>query len=133
MLKDFIITTKALSDETRVRILNLLMHNELCVCQLMDILGMGQSTVSKHLGILKNAGLIEVEKRGTWSFYRLSRDRTNKHGSDFIRFLSSLPKDDPVMQEDEKRMKKVTQKGIAFCSTIKLSRKLRERNNYYAR
>ena len=129
MLRDFIRTSKALSDETRVRIMSLLTHNELCVCQLMEILSMGQSTVSKHLGILKNAGLIEAEKRGTWSFYRLSRDKANRHSSGFIRILSSLPKDDPFMQNDEKELKKVNKKGITFCSTIELSRRLRERSN----
>ena len=129
MLKDFIKTSKALSDETRVRIVSLLMHNELCVCQLMEILGMGQSTVSKHLGILKNAGLIEAEKRGTWSFYRLSRDKANRHNLDFIRILSSLPKDDAFIQNDKKKLIKVNKKGITFCNTIALSRKLKNRSN----
>ncbi len=126
MLKDFILLSKALSDETRVRILNLLTHNELCVCQLMEILGMGQSTVSKHLGILKNAGIIEAEKRGTWSFYKISKDKANRYSLDFIRVLSSLPKDDPFIQNDEKKLKKVNQKGTAFCNTIELSRRLRK-------
>jgi ArsR family transcriptional regulator len=129
MLKDFIRSSKALSDETRVRILNLLRHHELCVCQLMEILGMGQSTVSKHLGILKNAGLIEAEKRGTWSFYKLSHDRENRHNLDFIRMLSSLPSDDPFIQKDEKKLKGINTKGIVFCNTIALSRKLKERSN----
>ena len=130
MLKEFIKTSKALSDETRVRIVSLLTRNELCVCQLMEILGMGQSTVSKHLGILRNAGLIEAEKRGTWAFYRLSRDKANRHGADFIRILSSLPKDDPLMQADEKKVKQVNKKGITYCNTIELGRRIRERSNH---
>ncbi|MCL4479289.1 MAG: metalloregulator ArsR/SmtB family transcription factor [Deltaproteobacteria bacterium] len=130
MLKDFIKTSKALSDETRVRIVSLLMRNELCVCQLMEILGMGQSTVSKHLGILRNAGLIEVEKRGTWSFYGLCRDKANRHNLDFIRILSSLPTDDPFIQNDEKKLKKVNKKGLTFCNTIELGRRIRERSNH---
>ncbi len=129
MLNDFIRTSKALSDETRVRIVSLLMRNELCVCQLMEILGMGQSTVSKHLGILRNAGLIEVEKRGTWSFYGLCRDKANRHNLDFIRLLPFLPKDDPFLQKDGKKLKEVNKKGVAFCSAITLNRRLRERSN----
>lgn len=128
MLKDFIRTSKALSDETRVRIVSLLTHNELCVCQLMEILGMGQSTVSKHLGILRNAGLIEVEKRGTWSFYRLSRDKANRQSADFIRILSSLPKDDPLMHADERKVEQVNKKGITYCNTIESGRRIRERS-----
>ena len=130
MLNDFIRTSKALSDETRVRIVSLLMRNELCVCQLMEILGMGQSTVSKHLGILRNAGLIEVEKRGTWSFYGLCRDKANKHNLDFIRILSSLLKEDPFIQNDDKKLKKVIKKGMTFCNTIELGRRIRERSNH---
>ena len=129
MLKDFIRSSKAVSDETRVRILNLLRHNELCVCQLMAILGMGQSTVSKHLGILKNAGLIEPQKRGTWSFYRLSKDNVNRHNLDFMSILASLPKDDPFIMKDENKLKKVSDKDIAFCNTLGLSRRLGERSS----
>lgn len=109
--------------------MTLLTQNELCVCQLMEILGMGQSTVSKHLGILRNAGLIEAEKRGTWSFYRLSQDKTNTHNLDFIRLLPSLPQDDPLLQKDNKKLKEVNKKGVAFCSAITLNRRLRERSN----
>ncbi len=130
MLRDFVRSTKAMSDETRVRILNLLAHSELCVCQFMVILGMGQSTVSKHLGILKNAGLIEMEKRGTWSFYRLSQDKTNTHNRDFIRLLPSLPKDDPILQKDNRSLNEVSKKGVAFCSTVALKKKQSERSTH---
>lgn len=128
MLNDFIKLSKAVSDETRVRILKLLTKNELCVCQLMEILSMGQSTVSKHLGTLKNAGLIESEKRGTWAFYRLSQDRANRHNSGFIRLLSSLSDDDPFIQKDWKKLKEVNKKGINYCNTMELSKRLRERS-----
>ncbi len=128
MLNDFIKLSKAVSDETRVRILKLLTKNELCVCQLMEILSMGQSTVSKHLGTLKNAGLIESEKRGTWAFYRLSQDRANRHNPGFIRLLSSLSDGDPFIQKDRKKLKEVNKKGINYCNTMELSKRLRERS-----
>lgn len=122
MLKDFTGISKRLLDETKVRIVNILKHNELYVCQLIKILGMGQSTVSKHLGILKNGGIIDMEKeKDTWSFYKLFKDKANRHSLDFIRILLSLPKDDPFMQTDVKKLKNVSKKDIAFCSTIKLS------------
>lgn len=63
---------KALTDETRLRIIGLLFEGELCVCDLTHALGMPQSTVSRHLAHLKNAGLVTDRRCKTWAFYRLS-------------------------------------------------------------
>jgi ArsR family transcriptional regulator, arsenate/arsenite/antimonite-responsive transcriptional repressor len=65
---------KALSDETRLRILSLLTAGELCVCELMATLNLPQSTVSRHLAYLRNAGLVEDRRQGVWMFYRLAED-----------------------------------------------------------
>jgi len=65
---------KALGDETRLRILNLLQEGELCVCDLTHALGLPQSTVSRHLAILKKAGLVADRRNRTWAFYRLADD-----------------------------------------------------------
>lgn len=66
---------KALSDETRVRIMTLLTHGELCVCDLTEILGLPQSTVSRHLATLRQAGLIQDRRQGVWIYYRLGESR----------------------------------------------------------
>ena len=60
---------RALADETRLRILNLLSRRELCVCQIMEVLGIGQSKVSRHLAHLKNAGLVNDRREGLWMYY----------------------------------------------------------------
>ena len=66
---------KALADPTRIGIVNrLAAADELCVCVLTDEFELSQPTISHHLRILREAGLIEGEKRGTWSWYRLNRD-----------------------------------------------------------
>lgn len=65
---------KALGDETRLRILNLLQEGELCVCDLTHSLCLPQSTVSRHLAILKKAGLVADRRNRTWAFYRLAGD-----------------------------------------------------------
>ena len=62
---------KALSDETRLRILALLSVDEMCVCDLMAILDLPQSTVSRHLAYLRNAGWVEDRRQGVWMYYRL--------------------------------------------------------------
>ena len=63
---------KALGDETRIRAVLVLRDHELCVCQIVELLELAPSTVSKHLQILKEAGLVESRKKGRWVYYRLS-------------------------------------------------------------
>jgi ArsR family transcriptional regulator len=65
-------TCKALGDETRLRIVALLAHGELCVCHLEQGLKLTQPTASRQLAILKNAGIVESRRQGTWIHYRLS-------------------------------------------------------------
>ena len=63
---------KALADSNRLKILKLLKEGELCACELTIALSNSQSTVSHHLSVLKNAGLIKERKEGKWSYFRLS-------------------------------------------------------------
>ena len=63
---------RALGDETRVRILALLVHGELCVCHLENALGLSQPNCSRQLGILKAAGIVDSRRDGTWVYYRIS-------------------------------------------------------------
>lgn len=62
---------KALGDETRLRLVALLAHGELCVCHLEEALGLSQPHVSRHLAILRAAGLVEARRDGSWVFYSL--------------------------------------------------------------
>ncbi|NOZ25041.1 MAG: winged helix-turn-helix transcriptional regulator [Nitrospirae bacterium] len=127
-LRDFILQAKAVSDETRVRILKLLDGRELCVCQLMEILGTGQSTVSKHLGILRTAGLVECRKEGTWTFYRLPEKPVNTHSLAFTRLLSSCLDGDAVIAEDRRRLKKTAGKDArTICRTAEARRGLKSK------
>lgn len=72
---------KALSDETRLRILSLLKEGELCVCDIAETLEMTQPNISFHLGMLKEAGIIRDRKNGRWIYYSLDESDM------FIRFL----------------------------------------------
>jgi Predicted transcriptional regulators len=69
---DIVFIFKALADENRLRILNLLKNGELCVCDIEGVLGIKQSNTSRHLNKLKMAGLIVPEKKSQWVYYRLS-------------------------------------------------------------
>lgn len=64
---------KALADETRLRILNLLVRGELCVCDIMKILEIGQSKASRHLVYLRNAGFVTDRRVGTWKYYAMTQ------------------------------------------------------------
>lgn len=70
-MKDFVAVTKALSDESRVRALYALRSGELCVCRIIALLGLAPSTVSKHMSVLKHAGLVQCRKEERWMYYRL--------------------------------------------------------------
>lgn len=63
---------RALGDETRVRIVALLVHGELCVCHLEEALGLSQPNCSRQLGILKSAGIVDSRRDGTWVYYRIT-------------------------------------------------------------
>ena len=71
LLEDYIVVMKAAGDRTRVRIPKMLQGGEICVCQVMAVLGMSSSTVSKHLSILKMAGLVRIDVMGDGSITAL--------------------------------------------------------------
>ena len=92
---------KALSDETRLRIVKLLEKGELCVCDIVAALDIVQPKASFHLGVLKDAGLIQDRREGKWMHYRI-------HDSDVFRrmlILTTLEKvPERIMVEDKKRL-----------------------------
>ncbi len=67
---------RAFADETRLRVLNLLLEGELCVCDLCDVLKTAQPKVSRHLAYLRRAGLVQVRQSGKWKFYALAHRPT---------------------------------------------------------
>ena len=74
-MKAFIKVMKALSDPNRVKILKLLQHKKMCVCELQGVLGISQPTVSKHLKVLEEAGLVTYKEDGLWVNYSLADGR----------------------------------------------------------
>jgi DNA-binding transcriptional ArsR family regulator len=112
-METFIQQTRAISDPARVRMLKLLHGGELCVCEIMDVMGLGQSTASKHLGILKAAGMAESRKEGTWSYYRLA-EKARGHNRDFLKFIDARLNDDEAVKKDRKRLEK---RKLTGCRT----------------
>jgi ArsR family transcriptional regulator, arsenate/arsenite/antimonite-responsive transcriptional repressor len=106
-MRDLMAVAKALADETRVRILMALMPQELCVCQIVELLGLAPSTVSKHLSILKQARLVEGRKEERWMFYRLSGDDAPAAAKQMTALVAQLLAADAGRRDDAKRLKQI--------------------------
>ena len=101
---------KALADTNRLRILNLLLHGELCVCDIQYVLEATQPNVSRHLSYLKNSGLVLDRRDGYRIFYRLADP---KHGTKkrLFEFLQDAYKNEPQLQADKKRLREAIEAG----------------------
>jgi arsenate reductase/ArsR family transcriptional regulator len=106
-VRDFELALKAVGDPTRTRILKLLERGGLCVCQVQAVLGLAPSTVSKHLTILKLAGLVEDRRDGKWIEYRLADESRNPHANPVLGLLRGPLDRDPAVLSDQKRLREI--------------------------
>ena len=98
---------KALSDANRLRIMKMLEVRSLCVCEITDVLKLANSTVSKHLSILRDAELIIDEKVGKWVNYYLNTSKTERYVSELLPLLSKWLPDDEIIRKDAEKVKSV--------------------------
>ena len=105
--------TKALVDENRVRTLLALRKGELCVCQITELFGLAPSTVSKHLSILFQAGLVESRKDGRWIYYKLPDKDAPVVVREAIDWVEKALDDNPRVAEDNQKLKKVLKQDPA--------------------
>jgi len=118
-MKDALKIFGALSDESRLRMLFALRHGELCVCQLIELMGLSSSTVSKHLSILRDAGLLDSRKEGRWVYYRMADHPplpvAGKQAAPFFRSLEQSPK----VQADDQCLKRICGENIeSLCQRL---------------
>lgn len=108
---DLVEVLKALSHENRIRILNLLKQQELCVCELESILGVNQSNASRHLSKLKHERLINSKQRAQWVYYSINEDLFSEHFflKNILDELNSLD----ICREDNQRLKKYQGSGLS--------------------
>ena len=106
VLRNLIKIFKALSDETRIRLLKLLQQRELCVCELMQALNMTQSRVSRNLGILKDAGLVRDRRDGLWVHYSLDQKSFNSYATPILELLKEWVNDDASILGDLDELRK---------------------------
>lgn len=105
-MRDLLSVLKALADENRVRTLGAVQGQELCVCQIVELLGLAQSTVSKHVSILHQARLVECRKEGRWMFYR-GADAGAPVAAEMAAVVLRLLAATPEAAADRKRLKEV--------------------------
>ncbi|MGD0654477.1 MAG: metalloregulator ArsR/SmtB family transcription factor [Thermoguttaceae bacterium] len=109
---DFMAVTKALADETRVRLLLALQKRELCVCQLIELVKLAPSTVSKHMSILRSARLVDARKDGRWMYYRLAGAKSPPIVRGAIEWARESLADDPQIIGDAKRLEQILKMDV---------------------
>lgn len=116
-MKGFIAITKAMADPQRARILMALAGRELCVCQITELLGLAPSTISRHLSVLSNAGLVEATKKGRWVYYRLAGKEAGADVRGALRWAAASLAESPEIEKDRKRLEKILRiDPEALCS-----------------
>lgn len=116
---DIVEILKALADETRIRILNLLYKETLCVCDLEEVLKLSQSNASRHVTKLKSAKLIIGEKQAQWIYYRID-EKTLARYSFLTELLSRELDNHSQCQKDVARLKIYRERGGSCERTVKL-------------
>jgi len=111
-MREFLAVTKALSSDTRVRALMLLRNGELCLCQIIDVLGLAPSTVSKHLTVMSEAGLVEWRKEGRWRYYRLANDDAPPVVAAALAWSLDGLAEDPQILTDTNTLRTVLEKDL---------------------
>jgi ArsR family transcriptional regulator len=94
-MREFLKVMKALSDPNRVKIIKLLQRKVMCVCEIKEALGLAQSSASKHLKILEEAGLIAFSKEGLWVNYRLAQGAQSPYAANLLGSLRHWLEEDP--------------------------------------
>ena len=110
-MQDLIKALKALSDETRLRILNILLEKECCVCEVMQALDISQSRASRNLGILQDAGLLKAHRDGVWIVYSVDWQTANRYAFYLARLLRDTPISNGILDQDRERLKQAKRIG----------------------
>jgi len=110
-MRNFAKLFKALSDETRIRILKVLLERECCVCEVMQALDISQSRASRNLGILEDAGFIKSRRDGLWIVYSIDEQRMNSHAAPLIELLRDSLVNEEIILQDRERLSHAVRVG----------------------
>lgn len=107
---------KALSDETRLRIVNLLLERECCVCEVMQVMKISQTRASRNLSILYDAGFLNLRKVGLWAFYSIDKSKLVPELLHLLKAVEEGLKTNKVAGQDKELLKKARPMGPKTCA-----------------
>jgi ArsR family transcriptional regulator len=110
-LDRLVIALKALSDETRLRMLNLLLQRECCVCEVMQVLNISQTRASRNLSMLHQAGFLKQRKVGLWAYYSIDKTSLVVSLAAELKAVEMELRDDPVAVKDRANLQKARRLG----------------------
>ena len=117
-MRNVIKAYKSLSDETRLRILNLLLGRECCVCEVMQALEISQPRASRNLRMLYEAGFLTLRKNGLWSVYSLDREGMEPYLSELVNNVSKALNSNEAVALDRKRLKEAKRVGPSRAASM---------------
>jgi len=110
-MRDFARLFKALSDETRIRILKVLLERECCVCEVMQALDISQSRASRNLRVLEDAGFIKSRRDGPWVVYSIAEQATSSYAAPLIELLRGSLVNEEIILQDRERLNHAVRVG----------------------
>jgi ArsR family transcriptional regulator len=111
-MRDFVKVMKALSDPNRIKLIKILQNKVMCVCEIQAALGIAQPTVSKHLRILKDAGLVRFRKDGLWVNYHLSDGSSSPYAASILGNMRHWLEHDPEIERLLARLPMISRENI---------------------
>jgi ArsR family transcriptional regulator, arsenate/arsenite/antimonite-responsive transcriptional repressor len=116
-MKELLKMFKSLSDETRLRILNILMVRECCVCEVMQVLEISQSRASRHLNELYDAGFLKFRREKLWAMYSIDWESLEKNSADLLEVIRISLENNRMAKADREKLEKTTRIGLSELST----------------
>ncbi len=110
-MRELVKAFKALSEETRLRILNLLLERECCVCEVMQALNISQSRASRNLSALYDAGFLKLSREGLWALYSIDKEGLKDHYTDLIDAVTKALEGNETALLDRQRLKSAKRVG----------------------
>ena len=116
-MRDLLRAFKALSDDTRLRILNILLVRECCVCEIMQALDISQSRASRNLGVLYDAGFLKSRRDGVWTVYSIDNEAVRHYLPSLVNLVGNALKESSEAHLDIERLKRAERVG-AGCERV---------------
>ena len=113
---DIVKAAKAISDETRLRILNLLLVRECCVCEVMQVLDISQTRASRNLNLLYDAGFLKVRREGLWAYYSIDKSKLKDYLSLFLNAIEIGLINNETASADRDHLKEAQRLGPQCCN-----------------